>query len=821
MHKMAPSSDDRCVNMSYPVHQQARDLQSGKGERAAAWQDIIRDILHGTAQVGTRSGWADRPVWTTPRVLYGGFVSRELLANGPLLPHELELYRTLVDEEEEKARDPSSQQRHVRRKLNEWSIGSKEGVAYWLNLLDGGNLRLDVPEESAALVVALLYRSGVNMDAAKTILKEIAPWFETLRFFPRPSRTPAKPEATFLRSLGDVTCRELKITLRPRKPQLIEAWALTHERELYDLAADLTILLIRNGSRDPTFRTKMTQLHDMESRALAAYYKIHYGWRISYADVLSKDVIPTFFRKTGYATLRMALDDADNGSAMTDTNMARVSKVLAKRDERRSLQSPSPHLSRYGSAAEWSRANPTVKCDAVRDTLLERIYALKSDPDMGLTGEQIEAVLRAPLSKEEAVKHGGKDDDAAVFFLTGTPVTHPRLVKTLMRCKQAPLHELVEDGIIGSSVVLAKCAEPLVACLRSNSLRRGSHPEAHLAASMTARAFFRRRSVLLLNMDAQARLRDLPWFRALEDAFATGQEGTDTKEEEVGSILAVKELTRLHVSHFGGQRFPNELVTLVSNLLPAQVFPVIKEVASDIFQYAFTYKYVRQAQLAARTDGKGLGGTLYEKYYQLGDTFEEIRSWPFVSVDDGDDGEKEKQCAAFYRICEKRSKDRKTMAGPVMSNAMCIEQAAVVTGDNLLLLLQLALSEIEREGALDTLKKGITCATKALARELRRLYAVTPSNDDFVCTGPPAAALRNLLIYVSMLFRYDVEGSNASLYYALHVLDAEYSRHHLCPLCDAVLSAVRQDIISACSKSACGPCHPVLLNSLLKKKKTV
>src|SRR4051812_46228717 len=60
-------------------------------EKVRKWTEVIEGMLAGRLHVGSRQPMPATPVWATPEVLTGGFATGQLLAGGPLQPHELEL----------------------------------------------------------------------------------------------------------------------------------------------------------------------------------------------------------------------------------------------------------------------------------------------------------------------------------------------------------------------------------------------------------------------------------------------------------------------------------------------------------------------------------------------------------------------------------------------------------------------------------------------------------------------------------------------------------------------------------------------------------
>jgi hypothetical protein len=142
----------------------------------------------------------------------------------------------------------------------------------------------------------------------------------------------------------------------------------------------------------------------------------------------------------------------------------------------------------------------------------------------------------------------------------------------------------------------------------------------HLAAGITdptgaalyARtyaAFRRRRSLLLLDLQHQVRLSELPWVTAL-DAFRQRDD-----QSAAAAAAALREVVLLALTAFPHAILPNPLVRELGALATRAGLrlPLVEEVAADIFMGTFTVKWRAAAEVASRT----LDGTVYARYYDL------------------------------------------------------------------------------------------------------------------------------------------------------------------------------------------------------------
>lgn len=121
----------------------------------------------------------------------------------------------------------------------------------------------------------------------------------------------------------------------------------------------------------------------------------------------------------------------------------------------------------------------------------------------------------------------------------------------------------------------------------------------------TYRAFSRRRSTLLLNLQSQVRFEELPWISTIEPWI-----GSDEESEQAARETLVQ-ATTLAIQAFPYTILPNKLNKELRGLAFAAGIkvPIVDELAADIFMGQFSAKFLAAAQLA----GKLLRGTLYER----------------------------------------------------------------------------------------------------------------------------------------------------------------------------------------------------------------
>jgi hypothetical protein len=148
------------------VRGHAKDKRVTKEQAALAahaktdkWERVIAGMTDGTLSLrSSRAPLVNVPSWATLEVATGGFATGRMLAS--LQPEDKTNQSFLTAE--------------GTRQLDDW--------------LDNGKYRVRYPEHAALLVLALYIRQDMIAEA-DTLISEISPFFETLRFYPDSSDT--------------------------------------------------------------------------------------------------------------------------------------------------------------------------------------------------------------------------------------------------------------------------------------------------------------------------------------------------------------------------------------------------------------------------------------------------------------------------------------------------------------------------------------------------------------------------------------------------------------------------------------------------------
>jgi hypothetical protein len=372
--------------------------------------------------------------------------------------------------------------------------------------------------------------------------------------------------------------------------------------------------------------------------------------------------------RESFARLRRYLEVCAAGpERLTGRDVGMIRLVLAGAVTRRGAPG-SERLRRLRARQAALAALPTRA--ELAGVVAARLDAFPADAGI----ERPEAVL-APVSAEEAARFGVAE---------GAPLRRS-IARKVRLATAAPVEELVRTGIITSGESLARVVPALTAQVRAAGL---ADPALRRLYGAVYQAFRRRRSLLLLDLQSQVKLEELPWVRAVE---ARRQGGVDAR-------AALTRVAALAVASFPHQIVPNRLVRELRALADAAglKLPFVDELAADIFMDAFAPNFVRAAQAAADL----LEGTLYARYYDV----------PYARLRAIDDFRPSYEggapvSPAFFELCRSRAEPFDERGSRVARNGAVIEQAQILTTHNLAVLF----------GALE-LREALDGGPEALAR---------------------------------------------------------------------------------------------------------
>ncbi len=683
--------------------------------RLTKWMGVMAGMADGSLVVGSRLPVAGVPAWATLEVAHGGFATGTLKAEGPLLPHEAGLAMQL-------GADPA----FAREALNRYYL-TDDGQRALGALLDSGRFRVDVPEEGALLAVTWLLEKG-EAARALDVLDALDGFFSRLRFYPAPAERPVSTRPiVHLRSVGQVLDDLNAVKARPQIDRMNEA--LLHWTPLYDqavalfletvvgevpsLAVDAAGALVRRPDGCPVVLgaypcQRYPEGWSLRALALLGTYKtLRRDHRLS-----GKPDKP----KENFAQLREYLARcARDPRSVTGRDVGKIRKILASfvtaHGAPRSARREATRTAQVRVAGL-----PSLKAQSA--VLCARLRGYPRDEGLGELG-----AVCAPLTAPEAARLGVEAGQAFPASLLGR----------VERCLEAPVDVLVARGIVSSGDVLAELlpqvtAQVAVADFADVRLQR-------LYGAIYG-AFRRRRSLLLLHLEKQVGLHELPWVRAL-DAFRRG--GHDAK------VLARETLRALSALALGSfpeaivpNKLLNEMVALSSQA--GLALPLTEELAADIFMGAFSVKFLQAAKVAARL----LQGSVYARYYDL--PCPEI-----LRLDDATSKWGVATSPGFVALCEARAAAGSTGTkksgryGSPARNGTIIEQAQVLTTHNLAVLYEgLQLGPLLEGREADLARQCFTWVCK-------RLQMPSPSwHAKLIALKNCAYAWRQMLFFLSV-----------------------------------------------------------------------
>lgn len=607
---------------------QDEDTRRRAEVRGQRWREVLAGMAAGRLTIGSRTPVKGLPVWVTPEVMRGGFATGSASAAGPLQPYETETAGSFGV--------PAQRGALFAHCLTE------PGLAWLWALLDSARYRMDVPEEAALLTMAWLVRHG-ETDAALDLVAELEPFADRLRFLPRATEHPAPDTAACVhrRTVSDAVA-----TLERRRPNT----AVETQREALAVWQPFGDELLVHWLRTAENGRVLAHTPDPEWLARGEALLARYRLLAAEHTLCTKHRDP----KQNVGILRGALEEIVAGRELDARRLGLLRHAVRSMVRRRGLPGSPAHTAlRRGQAAQ--AALPSHHA-------LARLVVRRLTPLPQKTGTpDVDPLLRA-VTEEESRESG----------LPAGAVLPPEIGRVVTSALSAPLGTLVERGVVPSAEVLAELVPQLVAAATAQAYRDES-----LRALMAAhyRAFRNRRSLLLLDLERQVRVEELPWVRAVSGRRSVVPGASDVE----GALTVLRQLGELAVEAFPGTILPNPLVRELS-VLERQCglgAPFVEELAADIFMGTFGRKFLT----AARTAGDLLGGTLYERYYGI--DYEGIRG---LAVAETDRAPRRSRGAltspGFARLCAERA-GTTPGGGSVVENGTVIEQAQILTTHNL------------------------------------------------------------------------------------------------------------------------------------------
>ncbi|MFI9587905.1 hypothetical protein ACIHCQ_40305 [Streptomyces sp. NPDC052236] len=602
--------------------------RSGAEDRGRRWRAVLAGLADGRLKVGSRTPVAGLPAWVTPEVVRGGFATGAAIAGGPLQPYETEAARRIGV--------PAD-----RRALFAYCL-TEPGLARLCGLLDSGRYEVTVPEEAALLTVAWLVRSG-DVTGAVELVDILEPFAGQLRFMPRPSDAPVPDIAAVHRR----TVADAGVSLARRRPNA----AVETQREALTVWQPFADELLGHWLETATGSGRV-----LDHTPAAGWHERGVALLDRYRALAAEHTRCAKHRspKENLGVLRGALEETVAGRPLDARRLGLLRHAVESMVRRRGL----PGSERHTALRRLQAAQAALPAHhALAQLVLRRLAGLPQD----VGAADVVPLVRAVSEQEERE--------------TGLPagVRIPRAIQQVVEAAlSAPIGTLVERGVVPSAEVLAELVPQLVAATTAQA-----YPDEALRTLMAAhyRAFGKRRSLLLLNLERQVRIGELPWVRAVAGQRGDGEAGREL------ALAALRQLGELAVQAFPATVLPNPLVRELGVLAYRADLgaPLVEELAADIFMGTFSPKFLAAARVAAELLG---GGTLYERYYGI--DYAAVRNLAIVETAEAlRRSYGARTSPGFAKLCAERAGFRASGARSVAANGKVIEQAQILTTHNL------------------------------------------------------------------------------------------------------------------------------------------
>lgn len=632
------------VNPSYVAAQLTRALKtaeehSDQATRSRAegkvgkWLDVLNGILSGGLRIGSRLPVDGAPIWATLEVVKGGFATGQMLAAGEILEHERQLAAKLEIE-------PGLS---IRAALNAYFV-SEQGLSELEAMLASGCYRVELPEEGALLTVCWLLKNG-DQEHGRELIQEIAPYFETMRFYPIPASQslelgPLVQLRTITETIGALQ------TIRPREQVEAQREAITIWLPLYDRVVSLFAETVESGwpcQKYPDgWRERATALLDEYSRAKYQHTRCK-------SHLKKKD---NFARVRHY--LQLCLKDP---AALTGRDVGCIKSMLARVDSKRGL----PGTERCEKLRRWQAtiaARPSKSQFA--QILISRLSPLQD---------------KRSIASADAILYSVQAEESEKFKVPMGALLPDCFEKKLNCSVLMKLSDLISFGLVSSSEKLASMIPAISAYVKSESFE---DPQLQCLYSSVYQSFSRRRSLLLLDLAKQAQLKELPWMAAIDSYQRPAQSRGAARR-------ALVHVCEIAIGSFPAQILPNKLIRQLHSLSTSAglAIPLVEELAADIFMDKFSAKFFQSAVISAEF----MHGRLYDHYYD-------------ISREKLTENE-------FARICLRRAGQEQQTGYSVARNGMVIEQEQILTTHNLAVLFkELELAPL-LQSRLDLIVRGI------------------------------------------------------------------------------------------------------------------
>ncbi|KAL0215935.1 hypothetical protein P9112_008119 [Eukaryota sp. TZLM1-RC] len=601
------------VGVPYLISQYFKKRNTSS-EASHKFQTAICSILKGNVLVGSRKPLRNKPEWVTPEVANGGFATGNCEAGGPLRPYEYQYateFLALTDEDNGILKQLP--EHDVRILANSYFL-TENGLAHLKQLYQNKSYYCNTMEEAALLSFYLLHRH--DCDADLLLLEQISPFFPELRFFPQPCEPLhldlSTPNA-FVYTVADVEHMLSQMEVKPSYQR--KADAIHYTLPVIDTLVHLA-LETRDSDNVPFRQVTTVSTH--------LYHLLE--------DLYSK--LPPEQRnckrlRKGYKPFLIATQTLFQGfpDSVPDSVIKHVQMVLAGIAKKRGLPGSRQHEDLRKGQEKLSRGVNEYKSRL----LSTRISLNEFIPTFGIPKSGLQAF----------------EDGPGMFF------------KVIKRAMITSVQELFDAGLINSAEQLSRIANQLLVYSKISSYKDES---VKYLMFQLYHAFERRRSLLLLNLEGQVRIEEVPHFQKLLDHLDMAEVLIQRQMQEFD---ACKLVLRAYLERFPFTQLPNKFISALKQFsINNSQLCLIPELAVDIFENGFSPNFLRAVHVTVPR----IRNTLYAKYYKV--DCDELSA-----VNDPRD---------LYKICERRASTFSSQSRSyTVRNGKIIEQVYILTTFNL------------------------------------------------------------------------------------------------------------------------------------------
>lgn len=714
------TNDKLQVGINYPAFQMAKALETAQvhedpavrrraESKIAKWLNVIKGILSGSATIGSRKPIHGVPVWATPEVVTGGFVTGALLAGGPVKPHEQQWLADIP---------VAAEETETRRLLNSYFL-SEPGLASLRELLRTQRYDVGVPEEGALLAIAWLVEHG-HADVARHVLDAIAGQLANLRFYPIRTEAPVRSgDRVHLENVSSVVQRLNNIKPHPRilaQKKAVEALLPLLDRAvtlfLETVAGEPPHVQTQDGKPAPPTNGKLVVEGGWPCQSYPDGWTLRAkAWLYDFDQAQRANSIAKGSRLAElHAFMERAVADP---RSLNGRDVGKIRLILAGFVAKRGVPG-SPQCNEKRARQQADVKKPMFS--DVAHAVMPRLAALPQDDGI----MDMNAIL-LPLTTQEA---------GAARIAPGTTIP-ATIQRKLERCRVDSIEALVERNVITSGETLARVLPQMTSNLKAAAF--ADDTLRYLYAAIY-RAFRRRRSLLLLNLQSQVKIEELPWIAALEPLRQNDASTKEAGRHCLGEIVA------LTLRAFPQAIVPNKLLQELRALIKEAglEMPLVDELAADIFIGQFTDKFVATAKSAAAL----LEGSLYERYYAI--EWSEVRDLPEADPEQSKKARRWSSADRLLRICENRAGVNYGGYRPA-ENGMILEQEQILTTQNLAVLFEgLSLAPVLKDQLMTMAQHAFRWICQ------RQQDKATKWHAKLIMVKNTAYAWRQMIFYLSM-----------------------------------------------------------------------